>query len=59
MKGKPLAKNQKQLCPNCKIGQETYLLDRRSPFCPHLACHTGIACVMFESIFEKRMEDVL
>ena len=36
-----------QLCPNCKTGLDTYLLDERSPFCPHISCHNGKTCSMF------------
>jgi hypothetical protein len=48
MKSKDLAENQNQLCPNCKTGLETYLLDRRSPFCPYISFHNGINCTMFK-----------
>lgn len=59
MKGKTLAKNQKQLCPNCKTGQETYLLDSRSTFCPHLIYHDGANCSMFMPVFEQQLEGVI
>lgn len=36
-----------QLCPTCKIGQETYLLDERNPFCPYLSCHNGTSCAKY------------
>jgi len=44
---KQISDEKLQLCPNCKTGQDTYLLDSRSPFCPHIACHDGERCVMF------------
>ncbi len=37
-------KNLKQLCSVCKMGQDTYLLDSRNPFCPYLHCHNGETC---------------
>ena len=36
--------NSRQLCPTCKVGQDTYLLDNRNPFCPYLHCHNGKTC---------------
>jgi len=35
------------LCPNCKTGQDTYLLDSKNPFCPYLGSHIGKTCAMF------------
>ena len=43
-------KNSKQLCPTCKTGQDTYLLDNRNPFCPYLHCYNGKTCTMYRSI---------
>ncbi|HAS91558.1 MAG TPA: hypothetical protein DCS12_04730 [Clostridiales bacterium] len=40
-------KKSKQLCPICKTGQDTYLLDSRNPFCPHLHCHDGKTCTAY------------
>ena len=40
-------KNNKQLCPTCKTGQDTYLLDSRNPFCPHLHCYNGKTCTAY------------
>lgn len=44
-----------QLCPKCKTGRDSYLLDNRSPFCPYLYLHKGDRCKMFEEI--PRSED--
>ena len=43
-------KNNKQLCPTCKTGQDTYLLDNRNPFCPYLHCHNGKTCLAYEPL---------
>lgn len=53
MKSNALNKDIKQLCPICKTGRDTYLLDERSPFCPYLICHSGTACAMFVLIVKK------
>lgn len=37
----------KKLCPNCKTGAESYLLDNKSPMCPYLGMHTGKACAKY------------
>lgn len=39
--------NNPQLCPNCKTGYDSYLLDNRSPFCPYLQYHNGESCKRF------------
>ena len=43
-------KNNNQLCPTCKTGQDTYLLDNRNPFCPYLHCHNGKTCSAYEPL---------
>lgn len=40
--------NKEYLCPKCKTGQDTYLLDNRNPFCPYLSFHNGDNCSMFK-----------
>ena len=42
--------NKKYLCPNCKTGQDTYLLDSRNPFCPYIQYHDGDKCLVFRAI---------
>lgn len=29
-----------QLCPKCKVGMDSYILDNKSPFCPYLHAKT-------------------
>ena len=49
------------LCPECKTGQESYLIDKSSPTCPYLSCYNGYKCAYFvpldnskkKSIFQK------
>lgn len=56
---KQIAEEKTQLCPNCNTGQDTYLLDRRSLFCPYIACHKGTTCSMFVSLLKKRLEGMI
>ena len=42
--------NKDYLCPKCKTGQETYLLDSRNPFCPYIRFHNGEKCSMFRQM---------
>ena len=42
-----------QLCPRCKVGRDSYILDDKNPFCPHLACHNGITCGKFVLLNEE------
>ncbi len=42
--------NTGQLCPTCKTGQETYLLDGKNPFCQYIHCHNGTSCTMYKPI---------
>lgn len=39
--------NNPLLCPICKTGQDTYLLDNRNPFCPYVHCHNGVRCTAY------------
>lgn len=45
-----------QLCPNCKVGRDTFLLDNRSVFCSYIHCHNGESCKMYQPI-EKENND--
>ena len=40
----------KQLCPTCLTGQDTYLLDDKAPFCPYLECHNGKTCAKYKPL---------
>lgn len=51
---KALSKDAVQLCPNCKTGLGTYLVDRRSPFCPYIFHHNGTICSKFVPLNAKR-----
>ncbi len=42
--------NNKQLCPICQTGKETYELDKKSPCCPYLTCHKLKSCPFFVEI---------
>lgn len=39
-----------KLCPTCKTGKDSYLLDERNPFCPYLHFHNGTSCKMYQKI---------
>lgn len=40
----------KQICPKCKVGQETYRLDSKSEACPFIHCWKDNKCSAFEPI---------
>lgn len=42
----------RQLCPNCKTGAESYRLDPKSAECPYLVYHTGRECKMYVPLDE-------
>lgn len=46
----------KQLCPSCKTGQDTYLLDSKNPFCPFLHMHSGGNCRAYVRIKAEKKE---
>ena len=37
-------KPKKLLCPDCKTGMESYIIDENSPVCPYLDCYDGYNC---------------
>lgn len=40
----------KQICPKCKVGQETYRLDNKSEACPFIHCWHNNKCSAFEPL---------
>ena len=46
-----------QLCPNCKTGRDSYLLDNRSPFCPYIKCNDGKTCAFFKELAAAEVID--
>ena len=42
-----------QLCLKCRTGKDTYLLDDKAAFCPHIGSHTGVSCAMFVPLPES------
>jgi len=34
----------KQICPKCKVGKESYDLDRHSEMCPYIGCLKDSKC---------------
>lgn len=53
MKAKEL---NEQLCPKCKIGQDSYMLDNHSPFCPYIQYNNGKECSFFKEIIEHKAD---
>ena len=49
--------NKDYLCSKCKIGQDTYLLDNRNPFCPYLSFHNGDNCSMFKPMSKSNKNE--
>lgn len=49
--------NKDYLCPKCKTGQDTYLLDNRNPFCPYLSFHNGDNCSMFKPMSKSNKNE--
>jgi len=43
------------LCPICKTGQESLMLDERSSVCPYLGMHNGKKCRKFVRIKRKNI----
>ncbi|MBE5040556.1 hypothetical protein [Ructibacterium gallinarum] len=43
-----------QLCPICKKGRDSYLMDNHSPFCPYLHYHNGKTCSRFEELKKSK-----
>ena len=43
-------RKQKILCPDCKTGRDSYLIDETSPVCPYLGCYNGRRCAYYVSI---------
>lgn len=48
-----------QLCPKCKTGRDSYLLDNRSPFCPCLKYHDGKTCAFFKELSAAEADVVI
>lgn len=40
----------RKTCPNCLTGAKSYELDKLSPLCPYLACHTGRSCPYYKPL---------
>ncbi len=40
----------KQLCPSCQTGKDSYILDEREPCCPYLSSHNGKGCTRFKPL---------
>ena len=37
----------KILCPDCKTGEENYIIDPGSPACPYISCYNGESCAYY------------
>ena len=38
------------ICPDCKTGKDSYLIDENSPVCPYIDSYDGYNCSFYESI---------
>lgn len=52
MKFKKLKK--RILCPDCKTGQESLVIDPSSVTCPYISCYDGVRCSYYVPIKEKK-----
>ncbi len=44
---KTMKRKRKILCPNCKTGQESYIIDPGAPACPYFTCYNGFRCAYY------------
>lgn len=49
--------NKQQLCPNCKTGHDSLMLDSREPMCPYISLHNGKQCPQYVPMPISREED--
>lgn len=47
----------RQLCSACKVGQESYKLDSKSLFCPHMGCWNHNKCSAFVPVEKVKKTD--
>ena len=40
-------KEKKILCPDCKTGAESLLIDPSSEVCPYISCYNGYSCAYY------------
>ena len=50
-------KPQRIICPDCKTGKDSYLIDENSPVCPYLECYDGYNCAYYQpvNVYEKQL----
>ena len=41
---------EKQICPRCKTGKDSYELDKRSEACPYISCWKNGKCAFYEPL---------
>ncbi len=52
-------RKRKILCPDCKTGEESYIIDPNSPVCPYFSCYNGFRCTYYVPRKEKRTKGIL
>jgi hypothetical protein len=52
-------KENELLCPKCQTGKNSYKLDPKSTFCPHIACLRENRCNFFASEYETDVDKYL
>ncbi len=50
---------EKQICPKCKVGKESYEFDRHSETCPYIECWQDEKCPFFKPIDESQNKGIL
>lgn len=48
--GSGFAMRKKGICSHCKIGKDSFELDKQSVECPYITCHNGESCPMFKAV---------
>ena len=50
--------DEKQLCPRCRIGKESYSLDNHSLICPYISCYKNGKCTAFKPVNENEQSKI-
>ena len=50
-------KKRKILCPSCKTGRDSYIIDPASPACPYVSCYNGFRCAYYVPVNDAEEKD--
>ena len=42
-----------QKCPSCETGRQSYMFDKREPFCPYIHLNKGNTCIMYAPLIKN------